>query len=252
MFGTMTKSFHVGRAAQNGLTAALLAQQNFTSSEQALEGKSGWANVLSSSRSYSEITAKLGSSYEILLNTYKPYACGIVIHPVIDGCIQLRNQHKLTAASIERIELRVHPLVLELTGKKTPNTGLDGKFSVFFAAALAIVQGKAGEREFTDALARNPEIVALRDRVSAKVSSAIHEDQARIAITLKDGKRLENFVEHAKGSVEKPMTDAELEAKFESLANGVLTGARAKRVMQLCWSMERLPDASAVLKEATI
>ena len=251
MFGTMTKSFHVGRAAQNGLTAALLAKQNFTSSEQALEAKSGWANVLSSSRNYSEITTKLGSSYEILLNTYKPYACGIVIHPVIDGCIQLRNQHKLTAPSIERIELEVHPLVLELTGKKTPKTGLDGKFSVFFAAALAIVEGKAGEREFTDVMARNPEIVTLRDRVSAKINSAIHEDQARIAITLKDGRRLETFVEHAKGSVGKPMSDAELDAKFESLAEGVVSSAQAKRIMQLCWQLQRLPDAAEVIKEAT-
>ena len=185
------------------------------------------------------------------MNTYKPYACGIVIHPVIDGCIQLRNQHKLTAPSIERIELEVHPLVLELTGKKTPKTGLDGKFSVFFAAALAIVEGKAGEREFTDIMARNPEIVTLRDRVSAKINSAIHEDQARIAITLKDGRRLETFVEHAKGSVGKPLSDAELDAKFESLAEGVVSSAQAKRIMQLCWQLQRLPDAAAVIKEAT-
>src|SRR5262245_1926037 len=124
MFGTMTKSFHPGRAAQNGLTAALLASRNFTSTEIGLEGKSGWANVLSTARDYNEITGGLGRHFEVSLNTYKPFACGIVIHPTIDACIQLRNQHKLTAADIERIELGVHPLVLELTGKKTPQTGL--------------------------------------------------------------------------------------------------------------------------------
>jgi 2-methylcitrate dehydratase PrpD len=250
MFGTMTKSFHVGRAAQNGLTAALLAAKNFSSSEQPLEAKNGWANVLSTTRNYAEITARLGSSYEILLNTYKPYACGIVIHPTIDGCIQLRNQHKLSAEQIERIELKVHPLVLELTGKKAPQTGLDGKFSVYFAAALAIVEGRAGIAEFSDAMARDGRIVALRDRVSVSIDKAMHEDQARIAITLKDGRRLEKFIEHAKGSVEQPMTDAELEDKYAGLAEGVLPAAQARKVMELCRQVETLPDASVLIQEA--
>ena len=99
MFGSMTKSFHPGRAAQNGLTAALLAARNFTSTDVGIEGKSGWANVLSTTRNYAEITDHYGQTYEVSLNTYKPFACGIVIHPTIDACIQLRNAHKLTAAS---------------------------------------------------------------------------------------------------------------------------------------------------------
>jgi 2-methylcitrate dehydratase PrpD len=158
MFGSMTKSFHPGRAAQNGLTAALLASRNFTSSEVGIEGKSGWANVLSTTRNYAEITANHGKTYEILLNTYKPFACGIVIHPTIDACLQLRRDHALTAGQIARIDLRVHPLVLELTGKKAPQTGLESKFSVYFAAALAIVRGSAGIHDFSDQNARNPEI----------------------------------------------------------------------------------------------
>lgn len=164
MFGSMTKSFHPGRAAQNGLTAALLASRNFTSTEVGIEGRSGWANVLSTSQDFGQITDNHGRSYEIALNTYKPFACGIVIHPAIDACIQLRNEHRLTADQIDRIDLGVHPLVLELTGKKTPRTGLEAKFSVYFAAALAVVRGAAGMRDFSDQNARDPQIVALRDR----------------------------------------------------------------------------------------
>ena len=222
MFGTMTKSFHPGRAAQNGLTAAMLASRNFTSSEQALEAKAGWANVLSTARDYTEITKLLGQTYEISLNTYKPYACGVVIHPAIDGCIQLRNQYNLTANQIERIDLRVHPLVLELTGKKTPQSGLEGKFSVYYAAAVAIVTGAAGEKQFSDMLVQDPVIVALRDSVTAKVDSSVGEEQVKIAITLKDGRRLEKNVEKVIGSIENPMSDAALEAKFLDLAAGVL------------------------------
>ncbi|MGH9336970.1 MAG: MmgE/PrpD family protein, partial [Vicinamibacteria bacterium] len=131
MFGTMTKAFHPGRAAQNGLTAALLASKGFTSSEQSLEAPRGFAQVLSEQHDFSKLTTGLGETYEITRNTYKPFPCGIVIHPAIDACIQLRNEHSLKGPEIERVELRVHPLVLELTGKKTPAIGLEGKFSVY-------------------------------------------------------------------------------------------------------------------------
>jgi 2-methylcitrate dehydratase PrpD len=243
MFGTMTKSFHPGRAAENGLTAALLASRNYTSTDVGIEGKNGWANVLSTSRDYGEITNNLGATYEIALNTYKPFACGVVIHPAIDACIQLRTQHKLTAEEIERIDLRVHPLVLELTGKRTPQTGLESKFSVYFASAIAIVRGAAGVGEFTDAFARDPMVVALRDRVNATVDPAIKEEQVRAAITLKTGRRHEIFIEHAPGSVERPMTDSALEAKFMGLADGVLPAAQARRLIDLCWQIDTQPSA---------
>jgi 2-methylcitrate dehydratase PrpD len=252
MFGTMTKSFHPGRAAQNGLTAAMLASRNFTSSEQALEAKSGWANVLSTARDYTEITKMLGQTYEISLNTYKPYACGVVVHPAIDGCIQLRNQYNLTATQIERIDLRVHPLVLELTGKKTPQTGLEGKFSVYYAAAIALVEGAAGEKQFNDALVRDPGIVALRDRVTATVDPSVGEAQVKIAITLKDGRRLEKTVEKVIGSVENPMSDAALDVKFLDLTSGVLPLAQARKLLDLCWNAEMLPSAGEIAKAAAL
>jgi 2-methylcitrate dehydratase PrpD len=250
MFGSMTKPFHPGRAAQNGLTAALLAARNFTSTDVAIEGKSGWASVLSTTRDYAAITGNLGATYEIALNTYKPFACGIVIHPAIDACIQLRNQHTIGAADIERIDLRVHPLVLELTGKKTPQTGLESKFSVYFAAALAIVRGSAGMRDFSDANAKDPVIVALRDRVTATLDPAILEHQVRARVTLKGGRVLDLFVEHVVGSLERPMTDAQLEAKFLDLANGVLPDAQARALMDLCWKVEGLPAAAALATAA--
>jgi 2-methylcitrate dehydratase PrpD len=250
MFGTMTKSFHPGRAAQNGLTSALLAARGFTSSNQGIEAKAGWANTLSTQRDYSQIVDKLGETYEISLNSYKPFACGIVIHPTLDACVQLRNKYKLTAAQIETIELRVHRLVPELTGNKTPQTGLEGKFSVYFAAAAAIVEGAAGEKQFSDKLVRDPAIIALRDRVRITVDPSIHEDQVRATVTLKDGRRLEQFIEHAIGSRENPMSDGALEAKFADLVTGVLPAARARRLMELCWKVESLSPAAGIARTA--
>jgi 2-methylcitrate dehydratase PrpD len=250
MFGTMTKSFHPGRAAQNGLVAAFLAAKNFTSSDHGLEAKAGWANVLSTQRNWDEIVGKLGQTYQISLNTYKPYACGAPIHPAIDGCIQLRNQYNLTADQIERVELKVHPWVLELTGKKAPMTGADGKYSVYYGAAVAVVTGAAGEKQFSDKLARDPVIVALRDRVSAVIDKSIQEDQARIAVTLKDGRRLEKFIEHVISSVQNPMSDTQLEAKFLDQADGVIPAAQARKLVAQCWNLEKLESAAQIAKMA--
>ncbi|MBI3918088.1 MAG: MmgE/PrpD family protein [Betaproteobacteria bacterium] len=248
MFGTMTKPFHPGNAARNGLLAALLAKANFTSSNQGIEAPRGFAHVLASERDLSQITDRLGETWEIALNTYKPFACGIVIHPAIDGCIQLRNEHQLAAAQIESVALKVHPLVLELTGKKAPQAGLEGKFSVYHSVAAAIVHGAAGEEQYSDAVVRDARIMSLRDRVTAVVEKGVHEDQVYVTIRLKDGRVLEKFVEHAVGSVDRPMTDAQLEAKFRSLAQAVLSAGEADRLIRLCWDIGKLKDAAEVAR----
>jgi 2-methylcitrate dehydratase PrpD len=248
MFGTMCKPFHPGNAARNGLLAALLAQRNFTSSEQGIEAKRGFAHVLSTAFEPDEITARLGETWEIALNTYKPFACGIVIHPIIDACIRLRNEHGLKAAGIESIEAKVHPLVLELTGKKTPAVGHEGKFSVYHSAAVAIIHGAAGEAEYSDENVRDRHVIELRDRVNAVVDASMHEDQARVSVRLNTGKTVETFVEHAIGSLDRPMSDADLEAKFRGLVKGILAPAAADRLIGLCWNIGELADAAQVAR----
>lgn len=250
MFGTMCKSFHPGRAAQNGLASALLAQQDFTSSNQVLEAKRGFANVMSTKQDYTEITRDLGKTFEVALDSYKPFACGIVIHPVIDGCIQLRNEHGLKAADIERIAVRVNPLVLELTGKKTPQVGLEGKFSVYHSAAVAIIHGAAGETEYGDAVVRDPTVIGVRDRVDAIADKTVHEAEAFVSIVTKAGQKLDKHVKHAIGSLERPMSDADLDAKFRGLANAVLSKAETDRLLDLCWKVESLPQAAELARAA--
>lgn len=252
MFGSMTKSFHPGRAAQNGLTAALLAQKNFTSTDVGLEGKSAWANVLSTKRDYREITEGLGQRYEIAFNTYKPFACGIVIHPAIDACIQLRNEQRLTADQVDRVDLFVHPLVLELTGKTAPQSGLEAKFSVFFAAALALVRGSAGMRDFSDENTRDAALQGLARRVVATVDPLMNEAQVRARVTLKDGRTFEKRIEHAVGSLERPMSDADLDAKFLGLTDGVIAAASARAVIDACRRVDSLTDVSTLAQRASL
>jgi 2-methylcitrate dehydratase PrpD len=251
-FGSMNKSFNPGRAAHNGLTAALLASKNYASSEQMIEAKAGWANTISTKQDYREITEGLGQRYEAALNTYKPFACGIVLHPAIEAAIQLRNENKLTPDQIDRIDLRVHPLVLELTGKKTPNEGLEGKFSVYHAVAIAIIEGAGGEKQFSDRAVRDPVVVGLRSKVFPVVDPAIKSEQVDMTITLKDGRRLHKFIRQAVGSVEAPMSDAALEAKFSDLAEGILPKDQTRKLMDACWNLEHLPSAAAIAKAAVI
>jgi 2-methylcitrate dehydratase PrpD len=250
MFGSMTKSFHPGRAAQSGMLAAVLAERGYTSSLHGIEAKRGWANVLSTEQHYEAITEDLGSRYEISRNSYKPFACGLVVHPVIDGCIQLRDESGLTADMIDRVDLSVHPIVLELTAKRTPRTGLEGKFSVYYAAAIAIVAGRAGEAQFSDAAVCDPVVIALRDRVETTTDKSLAQDQARITIKLRDGSVLDRFISHAVGSVANPMSDLQLEAKFADLVTGILPDDRARRLMELCRDAERLDDAGDIGRAA--
>jgi 2-methylcitrate dehydratase PrpD len=245
MFGSMTKSFHPGRAAQNGLTAALLAHKGYTASEHALEAKSGWLNVLSTAHDPAAITQ---ARWEILNNSYKPFACGLVVHPVIDGCLQLRDRHGLGAEMIDRIEVAVHPRVLDVTAIKDPRTGLEGKFSVYHAAAVAVVAGAAGERQFSDEAVRARAVAELRARVTATIDPGIGKAQARVTVLLKSGARLAVFVEHAIGSVQNPMSDRMLEDKFRGLSEDILSGAQTDRLIDLCWGADKAADAGGIAR----
>jgi 2-methylcitrate dehydratase PrpD len=235
-FGTMTKPFHPGAAARAGLMSALLAQQGFTASPKALEAPRGMMQTVSTKNDWNEITHELGERFEISFNSYKPFACGIVIHPSIDACAQLRAQG-VTPEQVESIELKVHSLVLELTGKKEPVDGLQAKFSVYHGCAAGLTFGYAAEEEFADDIVTRDDVVALRRKVIATVDDSIDEASADVTAVLKDGRRVHVFVEHAIGSIENPMTDALLEGKFHGLADAVLGHDQTSALIAQCWTL---------------
>jgi 2-methylcitrate dehydratase PrpD len=250
MFGTHCKSFHPGTAAKNGLAAALLAQKNFTSSNQVIEAKRGFANVMSTKHNYAEITENLGKTFEVSTNSYKPFACGIVIHPSIDGCIQLKKENKLTGAEVEKVHLTVPHLVLELTGKRTPQVGLEGKFSVFHSCAVALLFGAAGEKEYSDEMVRDPKVIAIRGRVECTIDDSLRDDECHVQITLKDGRVLKKHIEHAIGSRERPLSDEDLNSKFHVLVDDILGEEHTERLLKLCWSIEGLKDAAELCRQS--
>ncbi len=250
MFGSMAKSFQPGRAAQNGYTAALFARAGFTAGERALEGPRGFAAVTASEYDLERVTAGLGTDFDLRANTYKPYACGLVVHPTIEGCSRLRDRHALDAASIEAVRLAVAPLVLDLCNQKDLRRSLQTKYSIYHAAAIGLARGKGGLDEFTDEALHDPVLARLRGLTQATADPAVGEDQVRIEVELADGRVLREFVEQSLGNIHRPLSDAHLEDKFRDQAVRALPPERLERVIAACWNIDELADVRELVELA--
>lgn len=246
VFGTMTKPFHPGKAAQNGLLAALLANKGFTSSEMILEAKRGFANVLAPEHDLEKVNVNWGKDWELLKNSFKPYACGIVLHPSIDACIYLHKQ--VSPDQVESIELKVNPYVLELTGKKTPQTGLEGKFSVYFTAAIAFLEGNASEKQYTDEKVKDDKIVELYKKIHVMVDETMKEDEVEVIASLTDGSKIAHKVLHAKGSIDNPMLEEELLTKFGSLVEEHMGKGVSDRIAEFLLGLDQYSSINDLIE----
>jgi 2-methylcitrate dehydratase PrpD len=249
-FGTMTKPFHPGAAAKAGLMSALMAREGFTSSARSIEAPRGFIQVVSTKFDWNEVTDELGERFEISFNTFKPFACGIVIHPSIDACVQLRNKG-VTPENLERLDLRVHSLVLELTGKKEPSDGLQGKFSVYHGCAVGLIFGRASEDEYADDIVNREDVVATRRKVVATVDDSIDEAAVEATATLKDGTTVHVRVDHAIGSLQRPMSDADLVAKFSAMSDPILGQDKTHKLLDACWGLGNGTDVRGLVAKAS-
>jgi 2-methylcitrate dehydratase PrpD len=251
MFGSMAKSYQPGRAAQNGYTAALLGRADFTAGERALEGPRGFAAVTAAKYDLAKVTEELGVDFELRDNAYKPYACGLVVHPTIDGCSQLHREHRAKPEEIAAVRVRVAPLVLDLCNKSDLRRALESKYSIYHAAAIGLVRGKGGLQEFTDEAIRDPDLARVRAATTAVADPAIGEDQAHIEVTLVDGRKLVKFVEQSLGNVHRPLSNEQITDKFVDQAVLALPRAQVDAVVEQCWRIDELADAGD-LARATI
>lgn len=242
MFGSMSKSLQAGRAASNGLYAALLARRGWVSAEQGLEGRRGYWAVLSDAMEPERAVAGLGERWELRQDGLKPYACGVVSHPTIDAVRRLRDRARLAVPEIAQIRAEVHPYVLELMGKQEPRTGLEGKFSVYHCAAVAYLEGAARPRQFTDDLVQRDDVVALRRRVVAVADPAVPMSAARVRLIARDGRTWEESVDAASGTPGNPMSDRELVEKFLDLVAGRLDTAHGQAIAERALAIDREPS----------
>jgi len=242
--GTMCKSFHAGKAAANGALAALLAERGFDSSQEIIEGKRGFARIYSDVAAPEQLTDGLGKSWLIETNGHKPYACGVVLHPLIDAMIALRG--RIDPGAVSEIALRVHPLVLSITNVVEPASGLQSKFSYRHSAAVALADGAAGIAQYADARAADPSVAALRRKVQAVADETLRKDAAYAAVVA-GGVRHEAHVAHASGTTDNPMSDAAIEAKFLANATPAIGEERARQASELVWSLEKCADVRELI-----
>jgi 2-methylcitrate dehydratase PrpD len=244
--GTMCKSFHAGKAAANGVLAALLAERGFDSTQEIIEGRKGFSRIYSDVAAPERLIAELDRGWLIEANGHKPYACGVVLHPLIDAVIALRNRERIDPAAVREISLKVHPFVLAITDVVDPATGLQSKFSTLHSAAVALVDGAAGIAQYSDARARDALVAELRAKVKAVADESLGKDEAHAAILV--GDRLhEVHILHASGTAANPMSDAAIEAKFLANATPVIGAQRARSVCDRVWSLERETDMGALI-----
>ncbi|HMB72733.1 MAG TPA: MmgE/PrpD family protein [Gammaproteobacteria bacterium] len=247
MFGSMAKSFQPGRAAQNGYTSALLAQRDFTAGERVLEGPRGFAAVTAASYDLDKALERLGDHFELRDNAYKPYACGLVVHPTIDACSQIRANYAIEPDDIEAIELKVAALVLDLCNKSELRRALESKYSIYHAAAIGLARGKGGLREFTDEAIADPVLARLRSLTTATAADGVTEDQVDVTIRRKSGEEVHFFLESSLGNVERPLSNAQLDEKFRDQAVLVLPEEQVEKLLAATWSIEESADVRKVV-----
>ncbi|MBX6373989.1 MAG: MmgE/PrpD family protein, partial [Acetobacteraceae bacterium] len=215
----------------------LLAQQGYAAAPAAIEGRLGWARAAGDEPRLAAITEGLGERWEVLKNTYKPYPCGIVLHSVIDACLDLRAEHGLSADDIAAVVVRGDRLLLA-RGDRVVENERDARVSIHHSAAVAFAFGAAGVREFSPPVVMDPKIVALRRKVRAEVDESLPVGAASVTIETVGGRTLRAVVMHARGSRERPLSDRELEAKFADNARLGGFNGDVERLIEQVWRLD--------------
>jgi 2-methylcitrate dehydratase PrpD len=239
--GTMAGAFVPAHAARSGLSGALLAAKGFTCSDRILEGGKGFVDVFSSAADLGRAVDGLGRHFELLANAYKPYPCGIVIHPAIDASLEIAVQIE-PGVEFEKVSVKVDPLALTLTNRRQPTSSWEAQVSLYHWVAAALLRRSAGLAEIRQDVIADAGISALRARIEAIADPTLGRDGADVAVTLSNGAVLRSHVAHARGSVARPMTDDELETKFLAQASLVLPDQNSRRLLALCREVATLRD----------
>jgi 2-methylcitrate dehydratase PrpD len=249
-FGTMVKPLHAGLAARNGVVAALLAQAGMTASGAAIDGPQGFLAAMDSEQpSLEAFAADLGTRWEIVDTgiTVKLYPSCAGTHPTLDALLDLRRQHGFAAPDVEAIEIGVDRIVPTILLYDRPSTGLEGKFSMPFCAAAAVVRGRVGLDTFDTPTLRDPAVIAMQSRVLMRVddtldASAPSLTQARVTVRLLDGRVLTASADGARGYPERPASDEQLAAKFTSCATQTLSPSQAAAALEMLRDIASIPD----------
>lgn len=243
---TAAKNIGVGNAARNGILAARFAARGYRAAPLSIEGPLGWARAMGDEAQVKEITEGLGQRWEIARNTYKPYAAGIVFHAVIDACLELRETIGAAVTQIARVTVAGDALLLA-RGDRVVRNERDTRVSIHHCAGIALALGRADVADFEMPAVQDTELAALRAKVVAECDASLPRGAARVTIALANGSTHQAYVEHPRGSAERPLSDAELAAKYR--ANAVLGGMTSDVQAQIAalWALDQAPSTAPLM-----
>jgi 2-methylcitrate dehydratase PrpD len=252
-FGSMTKPFHAGHAARNGVFAALVAREGLTASDSALEGRQGYAAAFSATALPPDVFDALGQRWQILTSgiAVKPYPSCALTHSAIDALLELRARHGLGAEQVAEIEVGVNRVVPDVLRHHAPTNGLERKFSMEYCAAAALATGHVDLGSFDDGPVADPGTGALMARVRMVVDPTLPDGLSehawtRVTLRLRDGRALASPSRGASGHPDQPLSDAQLRAKFMACAGPVLGADEADGVAAQLDHLEDIPDIRAL------
>lgn len=255
-FGTMTKPLHVGRAAESGVTAALLTSLGFTADRDALDGRWGYLEIAGPGGEPELVIDEFGSPFSIVDPgiSVKPYPSGVLTHPAMDALRFLMRDENIGNDDIARVDLYAANNVLGPIRFQFAETELQGKFCFQFLLAAIMVAGRAGKQEFTDAFVQRPDVADAQRKVFTHHDAGIEamgydRIRTRIVVSLHDGRQLERWAdENYRGSPLNPLSERELEAKLADCAHGLLTEQRCSEISGFIWRLEQADDVGALLE----
>ena len=249
-FGTMTKPFHAGRAAESGVLAVDLALRGWTAAENILEAPRGFFQAAGGGYDASSIDGALGHpwSFDSPGVSIKPHPSGSLTHPGMRVMLRLIDEHDIKPDQVRRVRVGTNRNMPDALIHHRPRTELNAKFSMEFCMAILLLERRAGLPQFTDDVVQRPDVQRLIERidfgVDPEADAAGYEKMTTIVdVTLTDGRVLSGRADFGKGSPADPMTEVELEAKFRDCAAwGGVSDVDARRVAAMVWGIEDLRD----------
>ena len=255
-FGTMTKPFHAGRAAESGVVAAEMAALGFTASPNGLEADRGFFRAAGGGYSAEMIDGKLGKPWTFAFPgvSIKPHPSGSLTHPGMAVMLDLIRRHDLDPARVQRVSVGTNHNMPNALIHHRPHTELEAKFSMEFCMAILLLERQAGLEEFTDEVVNRADVQALLRKIDFGVhpeaeAAGFDKMTTIIAVELDDGRIVKGSADFGKGSPANPMSDAELGEKFRQCAAwGGLDREQTGSVLDLAWRIEAIGDIGELLR----
>jgi 2-methylcitrate dehydratase PrpD len=248
---SMSKPLHAGRAAEAGVTAAIIAAQGVTGSLDVLEGEVGFGRAMGNGPDWIRALATLGKDFHITRMTFKNHACCGHTFAPIDGALALKAQMGIAASDIEEVRIATYSAALEVAGYEAPTTPAEGRFSVKYTVATALTHGSVRLAAFQPERLNDPATRALMQKIQLTLDPELDaafpgRRAARIIIRTRDGRSAEHLQPTRKGDPEAPLSDEELNQKYLELAAPVLSAQAASTLLEKLWSVETMETLDAL------